>query len=162
VSDGGDIDRHIATLLRPSGDAGANVMRREALDALLEQADEAHPRLLALAASDPPPLLALKALPEFGRPESVPVLERVLHSAPGPTTAVAAAALAEHPAEEAFAALEGGLADARKQVVLSALMGLRERGDARACGALRAVAEEHSDAEVRERAAVAAAQLGCG
>jgi hypothetical protein len=73
-----EIDHEIAILLRPSGDAGANVMRREALDALLERADESHPRLLALAASDSPPLLALKALPVFGRPESVPVLERVL------------------------------------------------------------------------------------
>jgi len=155
-----EIDREIAILLRPSGDAGANVMRREALDLLLERADEAHPRLLALAASDPPPLLALMALPSFGRPESVPVLERVLHDAPDPTTAVAAAALAEHPAEGARAALEAALADARTQVVLSAIMGLTERGDAAACAALGDLAD-HPDQEVRERAAAARRALAC-
>ena len=63
-----EVDRELAILLRPSGDAGAGVMRREALDTLLEHADEAHPRLLALAASDSPPPLALMALAEFGRP----------------------------------------------------------------------------------------------
>jgi HEAT repeat protein len=155
-----DIDDEIATLLRPSGDAGANVMRREALDALLQRADEAHPRLLALAASDAPPPLALMALPTFGRPESVPVLERVLHDAPDPTTAVAAAALGEHPAEEARAALEAALAAARTQVVLSAIMGISKRGDRRACPALQALAD-HADEEVRERAAAARSQLGC-
>ena len=155
-----DIDRELAVLLRPSGDAGANVMRREALDALLERADEAHPRLLALAASDAPPPLALMALPSFGRAESVPVLERVLHEAPDPTTAVAAAALGEHPAEAARAALEAALAEPRRQVVLSAIMGLSQRGDAHACGALQALAG-HADEEVRERAAAAARKLGC-
>jgi HEAT repeat protein len=156
-----EIDEEIAILLRPSGDAGANVMRREALDALLERADESHPRLLALAASDSPPLLALKALPVFGRPESVPVLERVLREAPDPTTVVAATALGEHPAEDARRVLERALGDARTQVVLSAIMGLGVRGDPRASEALRALAG-HADPEVRERAAAAVQELGRG
>ena len=155
-----DIDRELAILLRPSGDAGANVMRREALDALLERADEAHPRLLALAASDTPPLLALMALPNFGRPESVPVLERVLHEGPDTTTAVAAAALGEHPSERARAAREAALEDTRTQVVLSAIVGLSQRGDARACPALHALTD-HADEEVRERAAAARRTLAC-
>jgi HEAT repeat protein len=153
-----EVDRELAILLRPSGDAGAGVMRREALDTLLEHADEAHPRLLALVASGAPPPLALMALAEFGRPESVPVLERLLHEADDPTTAVAAAALGEHPADEALRALEAALGEERTQVVLSSIMGLRERGDPRAAGALRALGD-HGDPEVRERAAAAAEAL---
>lgn len=155
-----EIDHELAVLLRPSGDPGAQRARGEALAALLERADEAHPRLLALAQSDPPSLLALRALPRFGRPDSVPVLERVLREGPGPTTAVAAGALAEHPDDAARAALEAALGDARDQVVRSAIMGLAERGDGRACAALRAVLE-HRDEDVRNRASAALEQLGC-
>jgi len=155
-----EVDRELAILLRPSGDAGARRARGEALEALLERADEAHPRLLALAESAPTSLPALMALPRFGRPESVPVLERVLRKASGPTTAVAAAALSEHPADAARAALEAALGDPRTQVVLSAVMGLSERGDARACPPLRA-ALRHDDPEVRQRVAAALRRLGC-
>jgi HEAT repeat protein len=154
------IDDALAVLLRPSGDAGAALARGQALEDLLERADEAHPRLLELARGDAPPLLALMALPRFGRPESVPVLAHVLRTAPGPTTVVAAAALSEHPDAAARAALEQALADPRQQVVLSAVTGLAERGEREACAPLRA-AGEHPDAEVRGRVASALRTLGC-
>ena len=51
MSDDDPIDDALAVLLRPSGDAGAALARGEALDELLEHADEAHPRLLALASA---------------------------------------------------------------------------------------------------------------
>jgi HEAT repeat protein len=155
------LDQALAVLLRPSGDAGAARARGEALGELLERADEAHPRLLELAQSDDPPLLALMALPRFGRPESVPVLERVLRHAPGPTTVVAAGALSEHPDAAARSALEEALSDQRVQVVLSAVLGLAERGETEACGPLQA-ARSHPDAEVRERVDAALLKLGCG
>ena len=155
-----DLDDQLRLLLHPSGDAGAQRARGEALDELLERADEAHPRLLALAQAEPPALQAMLALPRFGRPESVPVLEHVLLTADDPTTAVAAGALADHPAPAALTALESALGNDRVQVVLSAVMGLAERGDRHACGALRR-ALEHADSEVRERAARACDRLGC-
>jgi HEAT repeat protein len=154
------VDDALAALLYPSGDAGAAHARGAALEELLERADEAHPRLLTLADGADPPLLALKALATFGRPESVPVLARVLREAPGPTTVVAAGALSEHPAEAARVALEDALSDPREQVVLSAVTGLAERGDRAACGALRA-ARSHPDGEVRERVEAALRRLGC-
>jgi hypothetical protein len=154
------VDDALLALLSPSGDAGAAAARGAALEVLLARADEAHPRLLELAGGDDPPLLALKALPVFGRAESVPVLDRVLRTAPGPTTVVAAGALSEHPAASARVALEEALGDPREQVVLSAAMGLAERGDRAACGALRS-ARSHPEAEVRERVEAALAQLGC-
>jgi HEAT repeat protein len=154
------VDDALAALLDPSGDAGAAAARGAALDELLGHADEAHPRLLELAAGASPPLLALKALPSFGRAESVPVLARVLREAPGPTTVVAAAALSEHPDDAARMALEEALSDPREQVVLSAVMGLAERGDRAACGPLGA-ARSHPEAEVRERVEAALARLGC-
>ena len=160
MSDDDAIDDALAVLLRPSGDAGAALARGEALDELLEHADEAHPRLLALASAENPPLLALLALPRFGRPESVPVLERVLRHAPAPTTVVAAGALSEHPDEAARAALEAALSDPREQVVLSAVTGLAERGEREACPALRA-AGERAGGEVRERVEAALQRLGC-
>lgn len=160
MTDDPDLDDQLRLLLHPSGDAGAQRARGEALDELLERADEAHPRLLALAQAQPPSLQAMLALPRFGRPESVPVLEHVLLTADDPTTAVAAGALADHPAPEALAALESALGSDRAQVVLSAVMGLAERGDRHACGALRG-ALGHADGEIRERVAQARARLGC-
>jgi HEAT repeat protein len=154
------VDRALARLLRPSGDAGASRARGEALEDLLERADEAHPRLLAVADADEPPVLALAALPRFGRPESVPVLERALRGASGPTTVVAAQALAEHPAAAAREALERALGDERPQVVASAAHGLAERGDPAACGALQAAAG-HPDGEVRDRVRGALERLRC-
>jgi HEAT repeat protein len=158
VSD--SIDDALAVLLRPSGDAGAALARGEALEELLEHADEAHPRLLELATDENPPLLALMALPRFGRPESVPLLEEILRTAPAPTTVVAAVALSEHPDAAARAALEAALADSRQQVVLSAVTGLAERGEREACASLRA-ARSHPDEEVRERVESALRKLGC-
>ena len=154
------VDDALAVLLHPSADAGAAVARGQALEDLLARADEAHPRLLELAVGEHPPLLAIKALPRFGRPESVPVLERLLRDAPAPTTVVAAAALSEHPAPAARTALEAALGDERQQVVLSAVMGLAERGERESCAPLQA-ARSHPDEEVRERVEAALGRLGC-
>jgi hypothetical protein len=154
------IDRAIAELARPSGDAAAGRRRGAALETLLAHAEEAHARLLELAGTDDPPSLVLLALPRFGRPDSVPVLERALRTAPAPATVVAAQALAEHPDTTAGSALRDALRDDRPQVVASAALGLAERGDAGACSALRAAAS-HPDAEVAGRIRAAMERLGC-
>jgi HEAT repeat protein len=72
---------------------------------------------------------------------------------------VAAGALSEHPDEAARAALEEALSDPREQVVLSAVMGLAERGERAACVPLQA-ARSHPDDEVRERVEAALRRLG--
>jgi HEAT repeat protein len=155
-----EVERALAELARPSGDAAAGLRRGAALQTLLEHGDEAHRRLLELAGGDDPPSLVLLALPRFARPESVAVLERALRAAPAPTTVLAAQALAQHPARAALAALQDALADARPQVVASAALGLAERGDPAACAALQAAAG-HEDAEVAGRIEQAREALGC-
>lgn len=155
-----EVERQIEILLWPSGGAGAGLARREALTFLLEHADLAHPRLLALASQSDPPVLALLALPEFGQAESVPVLERALCTAPDPTTAVAAQALALHPMNAARKALERGLGNTRDQVIASAADGLAERGERASCEALSS-ALGHENADVRARLRKAMRVLGC-
>jgi HEAT repeat protein len=155
-----EIERRIEAMLAPSGDVAYGRVREAALQYLLQHADEAHPRLLEWADRAEPPVLVLLALARFGRPESVPVLERALANASDPTTVIAAQALAEHPAPAAREALERALASLRHQVVASAANGLAERGDPAACPAL-ATALSHPDAEVRERLREAMATLGC-
>lgn len=154
------VDQALTELLRPSGDAGARHARAEALTELLDHADEAHPRLLALASVDEPPVLVLAALPHFGRAESIPVLERALRHASAPTTVTAAYGLAAHPSGAAREALERALRDDRAQVVASAAAGLAERADPVSRDALQA-ALGHADPEVRERVEQALDRLSC-
>lgn len=155
-----EVDRRIRQLLAGSADPAYGRMRAEALDYLLAHADEAHPRLLELATPTDPAALVLLALPRFGRPESVPALERALRHAPDPTTVIAAQALAEHAAPSARAALERALGDSRDQVVASAADGLAQRGDRSSCEALRE-ALDHPDPDVRERVREVMKALRC-
>jgi HEAT repeat protein len=159
-SDAAEIDRQIQRLLAPSGDPQYRLARGEALEWLLAHADDSYPKLLALVDVAAPPVLAVSALPRFGRADSVPVLERVLRKADDPTTVVAGHALAEHPAPEARGALERALHDARDQVVASAADGLALRGDRAACPAL-AAALTHPNPDVRARLRAAAVRLDC-
>src|SRR5262249_32943381 len=135
------LDRAIRELLFPSGDAAYRHVRGEALDYLLDpaHADEAHARLLDLAAGNDPSVHVLLALPRFGRKESVPVLEALLTAAPEPTAVIAAQALGQHPDPAARAALERALGDEDDQVVAAAVDGLAERGGQESCAALEAV-----------------------
>ena len=155
-----EIDRKIEVLLFPSGDSQFRGAREEALAYLLEHADEAHPRLLALVEGSSPSLAVLAALPRFGRIDSVPALEKMLRGAPDPTTVVAGQALGQHPRPEARAALERALEDPRSQVVASAAEGLALRGERASCPALE-VALSHPDPDVRERVRAAMARIGC-
>ena len=160
ASEPSEIDRQLQLLLFPSGDRQFQHMRDLALAYLLEHADEAHPRLLALVEGDSPPVAVLALLPRFGRAESVSVLERVLRHGSAPATVVAGQSLAQHPLVEARTALESALGDTRSQVVASAAEGLALRGDRASCSAL-AVALAHSDPDVRDRVRSAMARIGC-
>jgi len=161
ASEASEIDQKIQVLLFPSGDRQFRRAREEALAYLLERAEEAHPRLLALVEGDSPPVTVLVALPRFGRVESVSVLEKALRRASDATTVIAGQALAQHPRPEARAALERALGDPRNQVVASAAEGLALRGDHASCQAL-AAALVHPDPDVRGRVRAAMARIGCG
>ncbi len=147
--DSADIDDLIHALLDPRSGPGRNASRREALEALLERPDEAHPRLLALAEEDPH-VVVLTVLPRFGRPESVPVLERVLREGPDEMTVTAGQALAAHPHPSALEALITSLSSDRPQTVASAADGLTTRADPSAREALEA-ARARQQGEVRDR-----------
>jgi HEAT repeat protein len=156
-----EVDRQLERLLRPSGDRQYNVARAEALDYLLLHADEAHPKLLAMVVGHWPSSLAMMALPRFGRPESIPVLEKALREADDPQVVLAAQALGEHPLVEARTALERALGDAREQVVISAAEALAERGDRASCPAL-AAAMAKGGALAKSELRAARERLGCG
>ncbi|HEY2512524.1 MAG TPA: HEAT repeat domain-containing protein [Polyangiaceae bacterium] len=155
-----EVDQQIHRLLAPSGDPQYRRVRGEALQWLLARADQAYPKLRAIVDVPAPPALAIAALAEFQRADSVAVLERLLHEADDPTVVAAADALASLHAPEALAALERGLGNKREQVVASSADGLGHRGDPAACAALAATLG-HPNAEVRGRVKGASARLGC-
>lgn len=159
-TDHDEVDAQIQRLLAPSGDAAYRQTRGEALQWLLAHAAEAYPKLRAIVDAAGPPPLAISALAQFQRADSVPLLTRVLHEGDDPTTVVAASALADVHAPEALAALERALGDGRDQVVASAADALAQRGDRAACSSLVS-AEAHPNEEVRARVRSAVERLGC-
>ncbi|HEV7588182.1 MAG TPA: hypothetical protein VGO40_08610 [Longimicrobium sp.] len=157
-----ELDAALAALQSPRGGAPDQAAREGARDYLLAHADAAHPRLLALleegmAAS---PLAVVELLPAFGRPESVPALERLVRAGAERTSRVAAEALARHPHAAALAALLGAFSAGTAEAVTAAADGLLARGDPAACHALAAVLD-HPDATTRYHVVQAAAGLGC-
>jgi HEAT repeat protein len=125
------VQKAIAQLLAPYGGEGHARDRDRATAVLLEHSEQANAAVLALLESRPPgahvtPLVAV--LPLLGRPESVPLLARLLREGSEPLALSAAAALARHPSPEAHAALDAALADPREDVARAAAYGLEERG----------------------------------
>ena len=156
------MEQQIRALVSPGGHEADQRARDRALGFLLEDADEAHPQLLALI--DRPagyvPVSVVNALPLFGRPESVPVLERLMLEGMELISMSAGQALARHPDPESLAALLRGLADNRDVAKVAALDGLRTRGDKTSCSAVQHLLD-HDSYEVRYHAVNAAAHLGC-
>ncbi len=155
-----ELDANLRRLLNPSGDRQYAAVRAEALEYLLQHADEGHARLLDLLASGSASVVAVAVLPAFGRRDSIPALEKLLLEADDPTVVAAADALGRHPLPDAVAALERALLAPRNQVVASAADALAVRGDTSACGALKN-ALAHPDLDVRVRIRAAADRLGC-
>lgn len=148
-----EIDSMIDALLYPSGDWQYRHMRAEALGYLLEHADVAHPRLLEMLEGDYPSALLIDSIWRFGRAESVPVLEKLLHESTDITSVAAGHALGNHPHIEARDALERALRDSNDQVVASAVAGLVLRADDHSCEALKA-ALHHFDEELQSRSEI--------
>jgi HEAT repeat protein len=153
---------NVQRLAAPYGGAADRRAADVALTYLLAHADVAHPMLLALLGTEgqPNPVTVIRALPPFGRPESVPVLERLLSHGPENVRMSAADALARHPAPAARVVLEEALQSDDPAAVGHAANGLRTRADPAACEAL-ARRLDHNDAGARYAVIRASAALGC-
>jgi HEAT repeat protein len=157
-----ELKQQIRALVSPGGHEADLRDRDRALAFLLVHADEAHPRLLALL--DPQagfiPVAVVNAMPLFGRPESVPVLEKIMREGAELISMSAGQALARHPRPESLAALMRGLEANRDETKVAALDGLMTRGDKTVCPAVQQLLD-HASYEVRYHAVNVAAHLGC-
>ena len=160
VTDGRDVELETQVMLlqSPFGD-GPHLREREAAARwLLEHADRAYPRLLAMARAGTGPAV-VELLPAFDRVDSVAVLEELL-GGPERVAWVAGRALARQRGPEALAALRRGAQLSDPEAAVAAVDGLATRGDRAGCPEL-AKAAEREDARVRYHAVQAAATLGC-
>lgn len=159
---GDELEQQIRALVSPGGHEADQRDRDRALAYLLAHANEAHRRLLPLL--DPQagyiPVAVVNAMPLFGRPESVPVLEKLMREGAELISMSAGQALGRHPQPESLAALLRGLEDNRDETKVAALDGLMTRGDKSVCPAVQHMLD-HSSYEVRYHAVNAAAHLGC-
>jgi HEAT repeat protein len=156
-----ELEDRLELLMNPYGDPMHQREHDAALRWLLEHAERAHQRILDLlgSGSAPNPPALLEALPAFGRPESVPVIQRFL-DAEDPTCRVAAEALARHPGSAALDVLLAALTSPTRRTTVAAADALMTRGDATACSRLREVVG-HPDEIVRYHTVQAAGTLGC-
>ena len=157
-----DLEENIERLQDPFDGPAHEASAKQAARYLLAHADAAHPLLLELLltyrASNP--IAVIDLLPRFGRQESVPVLKKILAEGLEHVSGEVAAALARHPSEKAFKALESGLSLPAPESIKAAADGLMSRGDAAACPALRKLLG-HENPEVRYHVIQAAGRLGC-
>ncbi|MBD1848163.1 HEAT repeat domain-containing protein [Cyanobacteria bacterium FACHB-63] len=163
-SDPAKLDTAIQCLLAPYGNSGNRRDRDRALQYLLDHADDAHPKLLALLEQvDTGTYLTpvVMALPYFGRSESIPVLEKVMQTASEALSLSAGEALAQHPLPTAMNALIRGLTQSHSnKTMIAAADGLMTRGDQSCCPLLLKMIY-HPDREVRYHVLQAAGQLNC-
>jgi HEAT repeat protein len=155
-----DMDTAIQELSTPRADPGDLATRSSALELLLVNADISHPRLLAVLNEKGGSPAVILALPKFGRPESVPVLDRILRNGSEATAALAAHALAEHPLPAALDALKKAVSVQREETATAAADGLMLRKDPSACPELLKL-RNAPNAEIRYHARQAALALGC-
>lgn len=157
------LDAAIQCLLTPYGNPGNQRDRDRALKYLLDHADDAHPKLLALFEQMDAGIYltpVVMALPYFGRPESISVLEKVMQTASEALSLSAGEALAHHPLPAAMDALVRGLTHLSEKVLIAAADGLMTRGDQSCCTLLLKMIH-HPDREVRYHVLQSAAQLNC-
>jgi len=161
VADEGDteLETQIMLLQSPFGDESHLRGREAAARWLVEQADRAYPRLLAMARAGEAGPAVVELLPAFGRAESVGVLEALL-AGPERLAGVAGQALARHHGPEALAALRRAVELGAPEAAVAAADGIATRRDPAACPELTKAATRE-DARVRYHAVQAAGSLGC-
>ena len=155
-----EIDFALQLLVAPrGGEPGAVAARDEAMRTLMAAPGLAQPRLLELAAGSHPPPLILLALARLGQAEAVPALESALLEGDGPTSVIAAQALAQHPSPAAGEALERAIDANSDQIVLAAAKGIAQRGDIASIPLLRAALDSWPPGEIRDAIIAALASL---
>ena len=157
-----ELESNIHFVQDPFGDPAHSIRAEQSLEFLLEHADESYPRILALIKSNRAsnPIALIEALPRFGRPDSIPVLELILTQGQGIAIEAASLALARHPHNAAREALIRGLTSPNVKSVVAAADGIMSRGDPTVCNDL-AKHLGYGDPIVRYHIIQAAYHLGC-
>jgi HEAT repeat protein len=154
-----EVEDHIMLAETPFGDGPHERERERAAAWLLDHAARAYPRLLAHLDEGRASVAVIELLPRFGRPESIPRLERLLVG-PEPPAWAAGQALALQPQPAAGEALRRALASGEPAVGAIAADALGTRSDPGDCAAL--VAAIHApDGRFRYHAVQAAWKVGC-
>lgn len=158
-----EIDVNIRRAVNPSGHPASLRERDRAARYLLEHADIAYGRLMALVQENPesleaPRLIELVGL--FRRAESVAPLGELLLQGIPDTSRAAGRALAAIDTVTAQQALKEGLQSDLDEVRIAAIDGVRLTGDKAWCPLL-CPALQDKDANLRYYAVNTAAELGC-
>lgn len=160
---GDEIDMHIRFLLDPFGDEPHRRQHDASVRFLVAHSDQAYPRLLSSLRANPTGLNAppiIEVLPLFHRPESIPLLKKILFLDADQPSEVAGKALGYIPEEAAKAALLAGLASENPHIVSAAADGLLLRGDHSVCEELKRKLNIH-DSIARDHVRQAITRLGC-
>jgi HEAT repeat protein len=158
-----ELELNLMLLKNWFGDEPDERERREAIDYLVEHADEAYPRIVAEIEARPFALDApalIQVLPRFGREDSIDLLERILASGDDRVCRAAGEALGRHPASRAGDVLVRALDSEDRQSRIGAAIGVGTRRERSACEPLarRIMAGEPVE---RYYLAHAFAQIGC-
>jgi HEAT repeat protein len=158
-----ELDLNLARALNPIGGDADQQERQTAIGYLLAHADEIYPLLLSNLEANPKALDApaiIELLGRFGRPEGIPVLERILLGGGEFTAREAGVALGRSPQPESLHILIAALSSDDPEVAIGAAGGLLARGDTEGCAALRKLIDRTSDS-VRYHFLQALGILGC-
>jgi HEAT repeat protein len=158
-----DLDGQLRMALNPVGGDAEGRIRERAIQYLLQHAGAAYPRLIGALESAPFGLNApalMELLPRFKRPESIPILARILASGQESVARAAGQALGYTEGDEAEQVLTEALSSSNPETVIGAADGFFIRGEKTPCPALLK-AVRHSDANVRYHVLQAALRLEC-
>ncbi len=159
-----DLDGQLRMALSPIGGDAEGRIRERAIQYLLQHADAAYPRLVGALESAPFGLNApalIELLPRFKRPESMPILARILASGQESVARAAGQALGYSEGDDAEQILTEALSSPNPETVIGAADGLFIRGEKKLpCPALLKAAH-HADANVRYHVLQTALRLEC-
>lgn len=158
-----EIDERIAAVLSPMGGLADKNHKDIAVSYLTMHADAAYPRLLHLLETRPKSFDApaiIEILPLFGRPDAIPVLERILLTGDEFTARAAGQALGRFADPRAERALTRALLSSSNETLIGAADGLLTRDKPTDCSLLNKLIQHPNDT-VRYHAIRAAGKLKC-
>lgn len=158
-----ELELNLARALNPIGGDADLRERQRGIDYLLANPAEAYPPLFRDLDHNPEALDApavIDLLSRFGRPESIPLLQKILALGNEYSARPAGLALGRMPQKEAALALTDALSSPNSETVIAAARGLLARGEHSACAPLRK-AMRHPLDTVRYHVVDALAKLNC-